>query len=116
MTALPAIPYEPEKFTEEEVRSVFGPGSNSAAAHDLQRKDPGRYQQLKQIGCYKLGIIPESSLPRESRLTKSQLEESYNRQHADDVVALTISQCSELGLPVGSKLKQSVLRRLQGKA
>jgi|GEM_PF-3357112 hypothetical protein len=109
-------PYEPEQFSEEQVKSIFGPASNSGLAHQLIRRDPAKYAAMKQVACYRDNLIPESALPLDSRLTKQELEEHHERQTAGDLIPVPLDLAAQFGIAPGTRLPKSKVRALQGKA
>jgi hypothetical protein len=106
------------KYTPEQIKQIFGPGSSSLTAHQLSRRDPQSYAEMKIVACYRDRIVPESSLPRASRLTKEQLDEGYRRDRAaldDESIAVPDALCDRVALPRGSRVKFDVLQKLLGR-
>lgn len=73
------VEYKPEQYTTEQVRQIFGPGSNSRAASELQRRNPTAYSEMKLCAVYRDNILPETTLAHSARLTKEQIEEHHER-------------------------------------
>ena len=63
------------KYTPEQIRAVFGKGSSSLTAHQLMKRDPEAYRQMKIVAVYRDRVLGEDSLPLKQRFTKDQLEE-----------------------------------------
>lgn len=107
--------YDPNRWTEEQCREIFGKGSSSVKATLLQRRNPLEYDSLKMAACYRYGLIPEGTLPMHSRLSADELEAHRLKETADDLVLVPASVCHEFGLQIGTKMTNAKLRRLMGK-
>src|SRR6266404_1762451 len=89
------------KYTPEQVRAVFGKGSSSLTAHQLQKRDPKSYRELKLCAIYRERILGEDSLPFKERLTPEQLEAKYKADRAaatDGLIEVPPAVCDRLGL------------------
>lgn len=107
------------KYTEEEVKAVFGPSSDSRRAVELQKREPKIYAEMKQSAAYVFRLIPESTIPFANRISKADLEESYRQEKAterDELVPMPDQLADRLGVPRGTKKKFEDLKVLMGKA
>jgi hypothetical protein len=100
------------------VRKVFGKGSSSLTAHQLFRRDPKAYQEMKITAVYRDRVLGEDSLPFKQRLTKDQLEEKYRADRAtaqDDLIEVPPAVCDRLGLQYGTRFTYEQLAKALGK-
>ena len=106
------------KYTPEQIRAVFGKGSSSLTAHQLFRRDPKSYQEMKVVAVYRDRILGEDSLPLKQRLTKDQLEAKYKADRAaaeDNLIAIPDVLAARLAVPVGTKVSFETLEKLMGR-
>jgi hypothetical protein len=106
------------KYTPEQIRAVFGKGSSSLTAHQLQKRDPKAYQEMKVVAVYRERILGEDSLPLKQRLTKDQLEAKYKADRAaaeDNLIAIPETLAARLAVPVGTKVSFETLEKLMGR-
>ena len=104
--------------TEQEVRQIFGPGSDSRRATELARRDPRRYAVLKQHACFELGIIPEEMLPLNNRIKPDVREAMHKAKLAaekDALIPLSQELSDRLGLPLGSRVTFAQLQATLGR-
>ena len=103
---------------ERQVREIFGPGSNSAKASQVAKFDPQKYAALKVAACYTYGIIPESMVPMQHRLTREQLDAKARAEAAaqrDERILLPEEVCSRLHLPLGTRMTFAQMQAALGK-
>ncbi len=106
------------KYTPEQIRAVFGKGSSSLTAHQLQKRDPQAYQEMKVVAVYRERILGEDSLPLKQRLTKDQLEAKYKADRAaaeDNLIPIPNELAERLGLPIGTRVSWEQLQKTMGK-
>jgi hypothetical protein len=106
------------KYTPEQVRAVFGKGSSSLTAHQLQKRDPQAYRELKLCAIYRERILGPESIPFKERLTPEQLENKYKADRAaaqDNLIPLPNELAERLGLPVGTRVSWEQLQKTMGK-
>ena len=106
------------KYSPEQIRAVFGKGSSSLTAHQLMKRDPNSYLEMKITAVYRDRILGEDSLPLKSRLTKDQLEAKYKADRAaaqDNLIPLPNELADRLGLPIGTRVSWEQLQKTMGK-
>src|SRR6266404_8274906 len=106
------------KYTPEQVRAVFGKGSSSLTAHQLQKRDPQAYRELKLCAIYRERILGPESIPFKERLTPEQLENKYKADRAaaqDDLIEVPTALCDRAGLKYGTKLSYENFMKAMGK-
>ena len=106
------------KYPTEMVRKVFGKSSSSLTAHQLFRRDPQAYREMKVTAVYRDRILGEDSLPLKERLTKDQLEQKYKADRAvaqDDLIEVPHALCDRLGLQYGTRVTYEQLQKSMGK-
>jgi hypothetical protein len=106
------------KYSPEQIRSVFGRGSSSLTAHQLQKRDPQAYQEMKVVAVYRDRILGEDSLPLKQRLTKDQLEAKYKADRAaaqDNLIPIPDALADRVGLQRGTKATYENLCKMLGK-
>jgi|ERR1700730_11981520 len=106
------------KYSPEQIRAVFGKGSSSLTAHQLMKRDPNSYLEMKITAVYRDRILGEDSLPFKQRLTKDQLEEKYRQDKAaaqDALILVPQALCDRLGLQYGTKVTYEQLQKSMGK-
>jgi hypothetical protein len=103
---------------EQQVREIFGPGSNSLKAAQMAKLDPQKYAQLKQAACYTYGIIAEAMLPRASQLTREQREQKARADAAaqkDDLIAIPDALADRVGVERGFRVTYENLQKIMGR-
>jgi hypothetical protein len=106
------------KYSPDQIKAVFGKGSSSLTAHQLMKRDPASYLEMKVTAVYRDRILGEESLPLKSRLTKDQLEEKYRQDKAaaqDDLIPLSPVLAARLGVPENTKVTWDNFQRLMGR-
>ena len=106
------------KYPTDMVKKVFGKGSSSLTAHQLFRRDPQAYKEMKVAAIYRDRILGEDSLPLKERLTKDQLEEKYRQDKAaaeDNLIPMPNELADRLGLARGTRVTYEQLQKSMGK-
>jgi len=106
------------KYPAEMVKKVFGKGSSSLTAHQLFRRDPQAYREMKITAVYRDRILGEESIPFKERLSEDQLEQKYKADRAaaeDNLIAIPDVLAARLAVPVGTKVSFETLEKLMGR-
>jgi len=106
------------KYSEAQIKSVFGKGSSSLLAHQVQQRSPQEYLEMKITAVYRDRILGPESLPLNARLTKDQLEQKYRADRAaaqDDLIPLNAALAARLGVPENTKVSWDTFQRLMGR-
>src|SRR6267142_383225 len=106
------------KYTPEQIRAVFGKGSSSLLAHQVQQRSPQEYLEMKVTAVYRDRILGPESLPLNARLTKDQLEAKYKADRAaaqDDLIPLNAALAARLGVPENTKVTWENFQKLMGR-
>jgi len=106
------------KYSEAQIRAVFGKGSSSLLAHQVQQRSPQEYLEMKVTAVYRDRILGPESLPLNARLTKDQLETKYKADRAaaqDDLIPLNAALAARLGVPENTKVTWENFQKLMGR-